>query len=137
MPVKFTRSLLLISVVFSSCYNIGYIGQSYAATDKIDVYITEQSIRKPFQYIGKGYLSLGSGLITPEKIQQMAESLGKKKGADAVLITDYLTPNTNGTNITTVSKSDSSFSGTVHTSSTTVSPSVESNYNILYIKYSN
>lgn len=135
MPRIFTPQILLLIIILSSCSSISYIGQSYAATDKIDVFISEQAIKRPFQYIGKGYLSNPTSLTSHEKIQQMAEALGKKKGADAVLITDYLAPNTGERTITTVNKTDSTFHGTIHTGTTVVSPSVQSGFHILYIKY--
>ena len=135
MLKNYTLLFLLLTIVLSSCSKIGYIGQSYTATNKIEVYISEGAIKKPFQYIGKGYLVGNPGLINHDRIQKMAEELGKKKGADAVLITDYMSANTAGTTITTVNTTDSSFSGTTHTGTTVVSPSVVNNFNILFIKY--
>jgi len=136
MLQKFTPLILLLSIVFSSCAKIGYIGKSYTATDKIDVYVSEQAIRQPYEYMGKGYLEYRSGFVGTNKIQKLAEELGRKKGADAVLITDYLSPALGGTTITTTNKTDSVANGVLHTGTTVISPSVQNNFNIVFIKYS-
>lgn len=136
---NFTPVLLLLIFILSSCSSkIGYIGQSYTATDKIDVYISDRAISQPFQYMGKGYLVKQPYALTTSygKIQRMAESLGKKKGADAVLITDYHIPNTGGATITTVNRTDSIGNGIVQTGTAVVQPSSASGFNILFIKYS-
>lgn len=135
MPLKFTYPILLLAIIFSSCSKINYIGQSYNPTEKIDVFISEQSITRPFQYMGKGYLVNPTSLASHAKIQAMAEALGKKKGADAVLITDYLAPNAGETTITTVNKTDSIHRGTIQTGTTVISPAVQKGFNILFIKY--
>ena len=104
------------------------------ATNKIDVFVAESSIKQPFEYIGKGYLNANGIYRNPQLIQEKAEQLGMKKGADAVLITDYIITG-NGTNIVSVIRTDSIPRGSVTTANTSVSPTYNQSYQIYYLKY--
>lgn len=126
----------LFIIFLTSCTTkIRYIGKSFSPTKNIEVYVTEQSIKRPFEYIGKGYVGGFGVQNNPGKIQQKAEKLGREKGADAVLITDYYIPHTAGTHITSTYRTDSVAPGTVTTGNTFVSPTAVSGYNILFLKY--
>jgi|CXWL01.1.fsa_nt_gi hypothetical protein len=125
--------ILFFSILFTSCSTkIRYIGKSLPPSKSIEVFISEQSIKRPFEYIGKGYLGFHKN---PNKIQKIAEKIGLEKGADAILITDYYIPDTGGTNITTVYKTDSIAKTAVTTAKTTVTPTAYSGYHILFLKY--
>jgi len=117
---------------FSSCITtIRYIGKALPPTQDVEVFITEQSIKRPFEYIGKGYLG---SYINPGQIQKEAERIAKKKGADAVLITDHYTPDA-GTNITTVYRTDSVARSAVTTANTLIQPTGYTRFTILFLKY--
>ncbi|MBC7872955.1 MAG: hypothetical protein H7Y01_03105 [Ferruginibacter sp.] len=126
---------LLAIVVVSCSTKIRYIGQSHSPTKDIEVFVSEQSIKRPYEYIGKGYLGGFSLRGNQNKIQKKAEKLGLEKGADAVLITDYYITNTGGTSISGIYRTDSIAGGTVMTGNTTVTPTVTSGFHILFIKY--
>ena len=128
--------LSFISISLLSCTtHIRYIGRSFDPTNNIEVFVTEQSIKRPFEYIGKGYLG-GMGMQSnQELIQRKAEKLGKEKGADAVLIMDYYVPDTGGTNIFSASRTDSIDGGRITTRHTAISPTTSKGYHIMYIKY--
>jgi hypothetical protein len=126
---------LFVILLLSCSIKIRYIGKSLPPTKSIDVFISEKSIKRPFEYIGKGYIG-GFGFIKNQNtIQRKAEHLAREKGADAVLIIDYYIPNTGGTNITSVFRTDSIGRGTVITGNTSISPTTSSGYNILFLKY--
>jgi hypothetical protein len=125
---------LLFIVLISSCTtNIRYIGQSHPPTSEVDVFVAAESIRRPYDYIGKGYLGY---FKNPVKIQQKSEKLARKKGADAVLILDYLVPHT-GTQINSIFKTDSVANSAVTTASTTVQSIDQTGYSIFFLKYRN
>ena len=129
-------TLLIISISVVSCSpQIRYIGKSLDPTQQIEVFVSEQSIKRPFEYIGKGYLGGFTYNVNPSRIQKKAEEMGREKGADAVLIMDYYNPNTGGTNIVSAYRTDSMGKGVVTTGHTTVSPTASSGYHILYLKY--
>jgi hypothetical protein len=125
----------IVTILISCNTKIRYIGKTLPETKSIEVFISEQSVKRPFEYIGKGYIG---GLGYPRNqniIQKKAEKLGIEKGADAVLITDHYIPDTGGTNITTVFKTDSITNGTVTTGSTSITPTSFRGYNIVFLKY--
>jgi len=126
---------LLAILLFSCSSKISYIGKAFPSTKNIEVFVSEQSIKQPYEYIGKGYLRGYLLYRNPGKIQEKAEKLGLEKGADAVLISDYFIPNTGGTSISSIYKTDSIARGTVTVGNTTISPTTASGYNILYLKY--
>lgn len=129
--------ILIFSVLIISCSpKIHYIGKSLPPTNYIEVFVSEQSIKVPFEYIGKGYIGGYGFYMNQDKIQKKAEQLGREKGADAVLIIDYYIPNTGGTNITSVFRTDSLGRGIVTTENTSIRPTTSSGYNILFLKYS-
>jgi hypothetical protein len=122
--------------VFSSCgFRIGYLGNSSAPTEKVDVFVDPSSIKKPYSVMGKGFVEAAPfSRNSIEKIQNKAIKKARQKGADAILFEDYYLIQ-NGTTINNTTRID-----TVHnvsTSQTTVSPVVSSGRNILFLKYSN
>ena len=124
--------MFLSVVLISSCTtNIRYIGQSHSPTSEVDVFVSPESIKRPFDYIGKGYLGY---FKNPVKIQEKSEKIARKKGADAVLILDYLVPNS-GTQINSVYKTDSVANSAVTTASTTVQSIDHTGYSIFFLKY--
>ena len=66
----------VLSLFLISCTaQIHYIGKSLPATTNIDIYISEQSIKKPYEYIGKGYLGF---YRNQNGIQKKAEEIARK-----------------------------------------------------------
>ncbi|HEX7847904.1 MAG TPA: hypothetical protein VF476_19020 [Chitinophagaceae bacterium] len=120
---------LLLAVSFTSCVPaIRYVGESLPPTKKVDVYVARESIKQPFEFIGKGYLNNLVVHANPETIQKKAILMARQKGADAVLITDQyvLRSAAFGTNsIDSIGKAGLSFSR--------ADPTTE--MNIFFIKY--
>ena len=129
-------SLLICFTFFSCAAKIHYVGQASPSTENVDVYINESSIKKNYELIGQGYLNVWAAHSNPDKLQKLAEETAMKKGADAVIITDYFTPNT-GQSISTIYKTDSVGKGVVTTGNTTISPTSSSGFRIFFVKYVN
>ena len=122
----------VLLIILTSCTtNIRYIGQTLPETNNVDVYISEQSVKRPFEYMGKGYPGY---FKNPVKIQQKSEKIARKKGADAVLILDYYLPQA-GTQISSVYKTDSVGRSSVTTSSTAIQPINYKEFYIYFLKY--
>ena len=82
----YTPLLLLLS----SCTQVNYLGSRYAETQNVDVFVTQASVKKPFEVIGKGYVRRTAGPEPKvETIQRKAVEKARSKGADAVVIEDY------------------------------------------------
>lgn len=130
MRTTFTPLLLLLFL--SSCMSlvtkVNYVGSSYPETSNVDVFVSEASVKKPFDVIGKGYVQ--NNLVAAEAIQRKAVAKGKKKGADAVIIADYFI--VDNTKLVT-SRTDSS--SRIVKQNVSSNPSVGSGFNILFIKY--
>jgi hypothetical protein len=126
---------LLFCFTFVSCStSVRYIGKTLPATDKVDVYVATSSIKQPFEYIGKGYVG-GFGTHNPEKIQRKSIRQARKKGADAILITDFFIAGYGGTTINSTQLSDSIGKSLVTTSNAVISPATSTGFNILFLKY--
>ena len=125
--------LPVIILIFSCSTKVRYIGQSFTPSKNIDVFISAQSIKHPFIYIGKGYLGYRKN---PKKIQQYAEKIGLQKGADAVLIIDYFISNP-GNNITNAYSPDSTIQHLLSIQNTVGTAYLTNEYLILYLKYTN
>ena len=123
---------ILSSLFIVSCgTQVNYIGTHYPPTSKVDVFVTQASVRKPFEVIGKGYvqqLPLGSRSV--EVIQRKAVEKARLNGADAVIIEDYYVLD-NTASIT--SKLDSTKLRPTQVSN--INPAVASGFNIIFLKY--
>jgi hypothetical protein len=126
---------LLITLVIVSCNTkIRYIGKTLSPTGKVDIYVSEESIKKPFDYIGKGYVG-GFGTHNPEKIQQKSIRVARQKGADAVLITDFFIPDYGSATISSMHLADSVGKTLITTGNTIISPTTTTGFNILFLRY--
>jgi hypothetical protein len=127
--------LPIICIIFFSCTpKIRFVGQTSPITKKVDVYISESSIKKNYELIGQGYLNVWAAHSKPDKIQRLAEETARKKGADAIIISDSYFPN-GGQSITSTYLSDSLGKGIITTGNTTITPTSSSGFRIFFVKY--
>ena len=83
---KYTASLLALLVLFvAACAKIDYIGQSYAPTTHVDLYFSEQDIRKDYQVMGHVIAQAHEG-ISIENLQKKLEAKAREEGADGIVI---------------------------------------------------
>ena len=112
---------------------VRYIGQKSEPTSKLDVFVAEQSIERPYRVIGSGHLGFGY-LKNVERLQDKIIAKGKTIGANAVWITVYSVP-TGGTSINSTQQTDSLPRSILTTVNTSIQPTFSSGYNIVYLKY--
>ena len=81
----------LFLILFTACgTQVKYLGSNYSVTENVDVFVTQASVKKPFDIIGKGYVQHRVGPEpSVEVIQRKAVEKAKAKGANAVVIEDY------------------------------------------------
>lgn len=132
---KMKKLYVLITALFSitSCTQLSYIGTTGTPTKNVDVFVTPEAITRPYVICGKAY---PQGLLNqnPAKLQIMAVNMARKKGADAVLITDYYsTPNAYQVN--SYSRSDSTGKSIVSSRHSIVTPANSLEFTISFIKY--
>jgi hypothetical protein len=125
---------LLFSIVLASCgTRINYLGNSSTPTRNVDVYVDASSIKKPYTIIGKGYINTVRDFYNLKKLQHKATELAKEKGADAILFQDYFITEDRANVYKT--NTDSIGNRLIGVKSATVTPSVISSRNILFLKY--
>ncbi|MCX8020732.1 MAG: hypothetical protein N2747_09590 [Chitinophagaceae bacterium] len=80
--------IVLICFLFLSCKaQIEYLGAARPSHHRpVDVYVTDQAIKKQYTIIGKGYLRNWNQIHGIEKIQKLAEKKAAQKGADGVIL---------------------------------------------------
>ena len=68
-----TLYFLVLTSFIASCTEFNYLGSTYPPTDKVEVFVTRSSVKKPFDVIGKGYIQNIVGLPpSVEEIQKKA-----------------------------------------------------------------
>ncbi len=133
--MKTLFTFCFVAVFFSSCYQLSYLGSTYPATKNVDVYVEPSAIKKPYIIIGKSTVdNIGIAWSAPDKLQAKAVALAAKKGADAILFEDmYL--RYDGSNIQSITTSDSIGKSQVITTNGAISPNVSREQRILFLKY--
>lgn len=119
--------------LLSCATRVDYIGNAYAPSQKVEVFVVKDAIKKQYEVIGKGYVRMGTAFSSYESIQKKAVAKARKRGADAVLIEDYFVLNTNS-DITTTYTKDSS-GAAIGASHVQAHPSIGSGFQILFIRY--
>ena len=133
LKIYFYCFLLLFLSACSA--HLKYLGTSYAPTEKVDVYVDQSTISKPYRIIGKGFTNYYNRTYwSVEIMQQKAVEKAKEKGADAVLIYDYYVLNP-GATINSVSHTDSLGKGLITIGNSTVVPNSSTGFNIIFLKY--
>lgn len=85
-------AFLFPAFLLASCGTVvDYVGSSYPPSDKVDVFVSLSSVKKEYQVIGKGYVGAAPfARRTGEKAQKKALKKARSKGADAIVVQDYL-----------------------------------------------
>lgn len=127
---------IVLLIAISSCHaRLNYLGNTYAPSKNVEVFVDASAIKKPYIIMGKGYMEFS--YYTKSKVSKMqskAVETAKQKGADAVLFQEYFVTQ-DGTSIRTVTTTDSVGKGLVTVHSGTVGPIVTSRTDILFLKY--
>ena len=136
--MKYIYTSLVLSSIFTSCaMRIDYLGGVSTPANNVDVYVDPSAIKRPYTIIGKGYPSqFGTMFKSTDKLQRKATEIARKKGANAILFQDYYVQH-EGTNFYSATRVDSVGKGVVTTTSGSVSPTVSTGRNILFLRYDN
>ena len=127
-----------LSLILFSCHpsRFEYVGSKEAPTTKVEVFVDENAIPRPYLIIGKGYHTSGPwGNPQREKMLEQALAKARKNGADAVYFVDRFIP-APGTTINSQTSTDSLGKGLLTRSTTAISP-VDGywHHEILFLKY--
>lgn len=84
---KRTSTLLFgLFIVFASCAEVNYIGESYQPTTEIEIFFDEKNIEYEYTIIGHA-IGTGAWGVSNEKIQDKLIQTARRKGAHAIIIT--------------------------------------------------
>ncbi len=123
-----------LSLLLTSCGTIvDYVGNTYSPSNEVDVFVTLSSVKKKYEIIGKGYADDSPLLMRRlgEKIQKKAIQKAKSKGADAIVIQDYLLVQSV---LQTSVRTDSISSG-IAVGNIAVNQESSTRFTILFLKY--
>ena len=128
----------LLSLVFISCHStrFEYVGSQEAPTTRVDIFVDEKAITRPYLVIGKGYEVPGlGGHLNREKMMAKALEKARKNGADAVFYKDQFIPRP-GTQVSSQTRTDSIGRALITSTQTAVIPVDGYWYHeILFLKY--
>lgn len=127
-------SILLASACTSVKFS--YVGSTSTPTQKVDVYVEENAIKRHYEIVGKGYTEPNwRGQYDHEKILAKAIEKARKNGADAVFFRETWMP-ASGTTIHTNTRADSSGKSLITRSNSTIGPvSGYFHKEILFLRY--
>jgi hypothetical protein len=112
--------------------NLDYLGNSFAATDSVTVFVDPAAIEKPYTVIGKGYVRSGTlGSVPIRYLQAEAIEKAKQHGANAVLILENFTPG----GLNAVTKTDSTGREVVTVQSNSYARYGQQRFAIHFLKY--
>ena len=86
VSIYFIYGLFVFLLVFAAgCANTEYIGETYAPTNDVEIFYSEDAVPYEFTTIGQ---ALGTGVwVKNRKIQNKLVDEAMRRGADAILIT--------------------------------------------------
>lgn len=126
MKKNYTLLFLSFSLLLISCGSVSridYVGSKNPVTEKVDVYVDEQAIARPYIIMGKGYHQPGFlKRNNYEKLMEKAIQKAKEKGADAIFFREVFVP-TPSTTVNTRSQTDSIGKGVFSISNTSINQS--------------
>ena len=85
--MKHTLPVLALCLLFCSCVSVDYIGKSYPATDRVEIYFSESDIPGEYEIMGELIAETDDMVFTNgEKMQSKLVEEAKKKGADGIIL---------------------------------------------------
>jgi hypothetical protein len=125
-----------ILLLFTSCATkISYIGNKGTPVTTTDVYVSEKSIHKSYDVIGRGFVKPSQfNRRYEEAMQRKSLKKAKEVGADAVLFLDFAVHQQPQT-INTITRTDSILNGSLSTNQVTIGPTTTYGFTILFLKY--
>jgi hypothetical protein len=76
---------LCAAPLFAGCAHLDYMGETYAPTDHVDVYYSEENVTRPYTPMGEVIVT-GDQLVSSDKMQAKIRKEAMKRGADAVVL---------------------------------------------------
>jgi hypothetical protein len=123
---------ILFIALLSACSTPSYIGNSYAATQHVDVYLDAADVKKAYNTVGSSIYD--QDLKSLESMQQRLVEMGKAKGADGVIMKvseEVAVTQQSGTGMANTTKSKNK----IYTSNSTTRDIKKNKITATFIKY--
>ena len=82
---KLSSAFILVTILAIGCANVKYVGKSFDPTTSVDVYFSEEEIKKEYTIIGHAVGSSGFFGSDDQVLEKLIEK-AKSEGADAILV---------------------------------------------------
>ena len=69
----------------AGCAHLDYMGESYAPTNHVDVYFTDENVTRPYTTMGEVIVT-GDQIASSNMMQEKIRKEAMKRGADAVIL---------------------------------------------------
>jgi len=143
MDERCTRRWLLglvLALAGAGCVSVDYVGKSFPPTSSVDLYMSADDVRRPYQVIGNASAQVDAIPFTNPS-QQLQEKLlaeARSRGADGIILSDVDTREVTSTQQTfgqASSKKKGSKKNTQYTETTTTNTSEIKSLRGTLIKY--
>ncbi len=91
-----TLLLLMPGCTNDPVLNVDYLGQTYTATDTVDIYFSKEGVKQPFDVMGRMSLDVDD-FTGPQQLEEVIRQQAALRGADGVIVTGYGTRPTGST----------------------------------------
>jgi hypothetical protein len=78
----------MVAVLLAGCASVDYVGKSYAPTANVDVYMSADDVRRPYEVMGEARAQIDAIPFSKpgQQLQQKLLEQARAKGADGIII---------------------------------------------------
>lgn len=117
-------AIVLGAALWAGCVSVDYVGRSYPPTASVELFMTPDDVKRPYEVIGEARAQVDALPFTnpAEQLQQKLLAEAQSRGANAVILGSITTRQVGSTSTTTgqaASKKKGSKKNTQYTDTTT------------------
>ena len=117
-------AVILGAALWAGCVSVDYVGKSFPPTASVELFMTQDDVRRPYEVIGEARAQVDALPFTnpAEQLQQKLLLEARSRGANAVILGSITTRQVGSTSTTTgqaTSKKKGSKKNTQYTDTTT------------------
>ena len=117
-------AVVLGAALWAGCVSVDYVGKSYPPTASVELFMTPDDVKRPYEVIGEARAQVDALPFTSpaEQLQQKLLQEAQSRGANAVILGSITTRQVGSTSTTTgqaTSKKKGSKKNTQYTDTTT------------------
>ena len=80
--------LLIVVVLLAGCTSVDYVGKTYAPTSNVDVYMSTDDVRRPYEVMGEARAQVDTIPFSKpgQQLQDKLVAEARAKGADGIIL---------------------------------------------------